>query len=134
MSSDPQVPSLDHYLTEARSRITILSPAEALRSVENGAVIVDVRPEANRRTEGVVPGSVWFDLTVLEWRAAASSPARDERLMDRPIIVMCNEGYSSSLAVDRLRHLGRTDAADLEGGFRAWKAVGLPVEEANPPS
>ena len=78
----------------------------------------------------MVPGSVFFPRNVLEWRCDPASPARDERVSDlgRKLIVMCDEGYQSSLAAANLRRLGFERATDLAGGFQAWRAAGLPVE------
>src|SRR6185436_20687395 len=113
----------DELLEEARRGLRRLAPADA------GAVLVDIRSELQRERDGVVPGSVFFPRNVLEWRCDPASPYRDERVSDasRTLIVMCDEGYQSSLAAANLRRLGFDDATDLDGGFRAWLAAGLPV-------
>ena len=119
---------VDALLAEARAGLVRLTPEEALRAQADGAVLVDVRPEANRRAEGAIPGAVVIERTVLEWRL---DPACEARLpmasYDLHVVVVCNEGYSTSLAAATLQQLGVDRATDLVGGFRAWKAAGLPV-------
>jgi rhodanese-related sulfurtransferase len=121
--------TIDDLMDEARSRLVRLDPEEAHRAQQAGAVLVDIRPEANRVTEGRLPGAVVVERTVLEWRL---DPACDAPLpfasYDLHVVVVCNEGYSSSLAASTLQDLGVHRATDLAGGFRAWKAAGLPVE------
>lgn len=94
------------------------------------AVIVDIREEERRARDGRVPGAVEIDRNVLEWRCAPDSDWRDERISDpeRVVVVMCNEGYQSSLAAATLQRLGLTEATDMDGGFQRWIADGLPVE------
>jgi rhodanese-related sulfurtransferase len=120
----------DDLLAEARRGLDRLVPAEAASAVAAGAVLVDIRSELQRERDGVVPGSVFFPRNVLEWRCDPESPARDERVCDRGtcLIVMCDEGYQSSLAAANLRRLGFERATDLAGGFRAWRAAGLLVD------
>jgi rhodanese-related sulfurtransferase len=119
----------EDLLAEARRGLDRLAPAEAASALSAGAVLVDVRSESQRERDGVVPGSVFFPRNVLEWRCDPASPARDERVSDlgRQLIVMCDEGYQSSLAAANLKRLGFERAADLAGGFQAWRAAGLPV-------
>jgi len=120
--------SIDALLADARAGLVRLTPEEALRAQADGAVLVDIRPEADRRAEGAIPGAVVVERTVLEWRL---DPACEARLpwtsYDLHVVVVCNEGYSSSLAAATLQQLGVDRATDLVGGFRAWKAAGLPV-------
>jgi rhodanese-related sulfurtransferase len=120
----------DELLAEARSELDRLEPGEAQTAMAAGAVLVDVRSELQRKRDGVVPGSVFFPRNVLEWRCDPESPARDRRVCDhgRLLIVMCDEGYQSSLAAASLRRLGFEHATDLAGGFQAWRAAGLPVD------
>jgi|SRR5215217_632604 len=117
-------------LAEARRDLDRLAPSEAASAMSAGAVLVDIRSELQRERDGIVPGSVFVPRNVLEWRCDPASPARDERVCDpaRRLIVMCDEGYQSSLAAANLRQLGFDRAADLAGGFQAWRAAGLPVE------
>jgi rhodanese-related sulfurtransferase len=95
-----------------------------------GAVLVDIRSEPQRARDGVVPGSVFVARNVLEWRADPASRWRDPRIADpsREVVVMCDEGYQSSLAAATLQQLGLRRATDLVGGFQAWRAAGLPVQ------
>lgn len=122
--------TVNDLLTEARTRLARLEPAEAAFAVSAGAVLVDVRSELQRERDGVVPGAVFVPRNVLEWRCDATSDACDERVSDtsRMLIVMCDEGYQSSLAAANLRRLGFAQATDLAGGFQAWRRAGLPVE------
>ena len=120
----------EDLLAEARSGLVRLDPPAAACAVEAGAVLVDIRSELQRECDGVVPGSVFFPRNVLEWRCDPASPARDERVCDpaRQLILMCDEGYQSSLAAANLKRLGFERATDLVGGFQAWRAAGLSVD------
>ena len=122
--------TIDDLLAEARSRITRLDPLAAAKAVEAGAALIDIRPEAQRRADGEIPGAILIDRNVLEWRLDPASAHRlpDVARRDRLIIVLCNEGYASSLAARSLQELGLQRATDLIGGFRAWHAAGLPIE------
>ena len=125
----PSRTTIDELLARARSGLDRLGPDEARAAVADGALLVDIRSESQRAADGVVPGAVWFARNVLEWRCDPASDARDERVggLDRHLIVMCDEGYQSSLAAATLQELGFARATDLAGGFRAWRAAGLPV-------
>jgi rhodanese-related sulfurtransferase len=121
--------SVDELLADARSRLRRLGPLEAATRMAAGAVLVDIRPAAQRAVEGSVPGALLVERNVLEWRF---DPASDARLplatgYDVEVIVLCSEGYTSSLAADALRSLGLHRATDVIGGFHAWVAVGLPA-------
>ena len=120
----------EDLLAEARSGLARLDPSPAAAALEAGAVLVDIRSELQRERDGVVPGSVFFPRNVLEWRCDPASPARDARVCDpaQHIILMCDEGYQSSLAAANLKRLGFERATDLAGGFQAWRAAGLPVD------
>lgn len=122
--------STDDLLSEARSRISRWSPGKAREAQEKGAIVIDARDSGDIEREGSIPGSVVIPLSALEWRVDPTSPFRQDEIVDAagPLIVVCNDGYSSSLAAARLRELGRFDAGDLIGGFRAWKLDGLPVD------
>jgi rhodanese-related sulfurtransferase len=119
---------IDELLGEARARLRRVGPLEALAAMDGGARLVDIRPIEQRRRDGEVPGALVIDRNVLEWRL---DPRGDHRIpevarFDVAIIVLCNEGYSSSLAAATLCEMG-LDATDLDGGFQAWRAAGLPV-------
>lgn len=96
-----------------------------------GALIVDIRPVDNRAAEGELPGALVIDRNVLEWRLDPSSPHHlpsvDASFSVRPVVVVCHEGYASSFAAASLQGVGLAGATDLEGGFAAWAAAGLPV-------
>jgi rhodanese-related sulfurtransferase len=127
--ADPPDSAIDRYLERARRRISMIEPARAAALRDEGAVLVDTRPIAQREAHGTIAGAVVIDRTVLEWRLDPTSPHRDARIdPDRPLIVFCQEGYSSSLAVAALVDLGVRHVHDLRGGFDAWRAAGLPIE------
>ena len=123
------MPTVDELLATARSTLARVSPAEAVEAVEHGAVLVDIRSDSQRDRDGVLPGAVHVPRNVLEWRADPSSEHRDPRIADPAwtVIVVCQEGYQSSLAAATLQALGLPRATDLIGGFEAWRAAGLSV-------
>jgi rhodanese-related sulfurtransferase len=116
----------DDLLAEARAAIGWRpGPADLAGLVAGGAFVVDIRPIAQRERDGELPGAAVVDRNVLEWRL---DPAGEHRLPDGPtagqvVVVVCNEGYASSLAAATLRRLG-LDATDLDGGFQAWRKLG----------
>ena len=121
--------SIDQVLAAARDRLVRLTPAEARAAWADGAVVVDIRPVAQRTAEGELPGALVIERNVLEWRF---DPASDARLpeatgYDVEVVVLCSEGYTSSLAADALRDLGLTRSTDVVGGYQAWAAAGLPT-------
>jgi rhodanese-related sulfurtransferase len=120
---------IDAVLDQARARIDRFTPEEARAAVTRGAVIVDTRPVEQRRLHGLVPDAVVIARNVLEWRCDPTSGYQDDRIAaaSGPVIVMCQEGYASSLAAATLRDVGVEGAADLAGGFEAWRDAGLPV-------
>ena len=126
--------TVDDLLADARRGLRRVDPHGANEATAAGGVLVDIRSEAQRARDGVVPGSVFIARNVLEWRADPASPWRDSRIADRgrEIVVMCDEGYQSSLAAATLQELGLERATDVIGGFQAWRAAGLPVEPERP--
>ncbi len=120
--------TIDQLLAEARSRLVRVGPLEAARRMAAGALLVDIRPAAQRAAEGEVPGALVVERNVLEWRFDPCSDARLPQATgyDLDVIVLCQEGYTSSLAADALRALGLAKATDVDGGFAAWVAAGLP--------
>jgi rhodanese-related sulfurtransferase len=121
--------TIDELLAGARARLVRATPAEVAALLEHGALVVDIRPADRRCEEGEIPGAVAVERNVLEWRL---DPASAHRLpavtgYDVPVVVVCNEGYASSLAAATLHDLGLVRATDMVGGFRAWVAAGLPV-------
>jgi len=124
--------TVDDLVDRARERLDRVGPVQARDAVASGAQLIDIRAESQRAADGVVPGATFVPRNVLEWRCDPGSPNRDPAIdgRSRRLIIMCNEGYQSSLAAATLHDLGLTDATDLDGGFQAWRAAGLPVEPA----
>jgi rhodanese-related sulfurtransferase len=124
--------TIDQVLARARIRLARLSPAQARAAAGDGAVLVDIRPAAQRAAEGEIPGAMLVERNVLEWRFDPASEARlSVARYDLQVIVVCSEGYTSSLAAAALQDLGLHLATDLAGGFRAWQAAGLPVTSSS---
>ena len=121
--------TLDDLFRQASARIDRLTPGEVRAEMAAGAVLVDIRARDNRVRDGIVPGSLHIPRTVLEWRADPDSPSRNAHVggLEGRVILICDQGYSSVLAAATLRDLGFSRAADLIGGFEAWRAAGLPV-------
>ena len=112
--------TVEDLLSAARARLDRLDPAGARAAVESGALLVDIRSESQRERDGVVPGAMFIPRNCLEWRVEQMQGATR-------VILMCDEGYQSSLAAATLCDLG-LDATDLAGGFQAWRTAGLRVE------
>jgi rhodanese-related sulfurtransferase len=113
--------AIERYLAAARASLDRVEPSDLEAAQADGALVVDIRPDANRMAEGELPGALVIERTVLEWRLDPTSPDRvTEAEPGRRVIVVCNEGYSSSLAARVLQELD-VDATDLVGGYRAWR-------------
>jgi rhodanese-related sulfurtransferase len=116
--------TIDQMLEAARGRILRLTPAEAESARSSGAVLVDIRPAA-QRVAGELPGALIIERNVLEWRFDSSSNARLPIAdYDLQVIVVCQEGYTSSLAAASLQDLGLHRATDVIGGYAAWLELG----------
>ena len=117
-------------LAAARQRLRRLGQAEALRAIRGGALLVDIRPQAQRAAEGTVAGALHVERNVLEWRFDPASEAMLPQATgyDQHVIIMCSRGYASSLAAASLQDLGLVNATDLAGGFLAWADAGLPCQ------
>jgi rhodanese-related sulfurtransferase len=116
--------TIEQILAEARARLDRVTAAALTGEVAGGAVLVDIRPLEQRQRDGELPGALVIDRNVLEWRLDPASPdAIPEAGYDRRVIVVCNEGYSSSLAAATLRDIGVARATDLIGGFQEWIRV-----------
>lgn len=124
-SDSPATLTIDELLLESRMGLERVHASDLEREMAAGALVVDTRPVGQRDRDGDLPGAVVIDRNVLEWRLDPSSPHRLPIADDpaRRIVVVCNEGYSSSLAAHTLRRLGLTRATDLIGGFQAWAAL-----------
>lgn len=119
----------DALLDAARQRLRRVDAVAAHTAQRDGALIVDTRPAEQRRADGHIPGAVVIDRNVLEWRfdPGGAHRAPEAAGVDQHIVVVCNEGFASSLAAASLQELGLRNATDLIGGFQAWRAAGLPV-------
>lgn len=126
----PERQTVNDLLAASRARIQRLAPADALAASRNGAILIDTRCAEQRVDSGIIPGSIHIPLSVLFWRLDPASGSSRAELTDpeRQVILLCAHGYSSSIAAATLRDLGFSRAADVEGGFEAWKAAGLPIE------
>jgi rhodanese-related sulfurtransferase len=125
----PGALGIAEILEAARARLHRVTPEQAYAEAGNGAVLVDIRPAAQRAAEGEIPGAIIIERNVLEWRL---DPRSAHRLplasYGLRVIVVCSEGYTSSLAAASLLDLGIVGATDLDGGFRAWEGAGFPVK------
>ncbi len=121
---------IDDVLETSRLGIRRVDPIDLQRLQAQGAFVVDVRAERYRRSEGHIPGAVVVERNVLEWRLDPTSGYRMTHgpRKDQLVIVVCNEGFASSLVARDLRQIGFLRASDLIGGFRAYAAAGLPTE------
>ena len=121
--------TVDDLLTRARDGMRRLDPEQTRAAVAAGALLIDTRTDVQRRAQGSLPGAIVIDRTVLEWRLDTASPNRIPEATghDVTVIVVCRQGYSSSLAAASLRALGLVNATDLAGGVEAWLAAGLPT-------
>ena len=127
--------AVDAMLNQARADLERVTPQEAEQLRHEGALLVDIRPHANRAAEGEIPGAVPVERIVLEWRLAPDSEWRLPGITaDTLVILFCNDSYASSLAARDLQRLGLPRATDLIGGFRAWAAAGLPTEPGGRPA
>lgn len=122
----PSLPAIDAVLADARRRIEPRVEAGQLTAeMRRGALVVDIRPESQRARDGELAGAVVIERNVLEWRLDPSSPDRipSADRADVRVIVVCDEGYASSLAAASLRQLGLRDVTDLAGGYQAWRRL-----------
>jgi rhodanese-related sulfurtransferase len=128
--SEHRPSAIDWLLETERAGYRRLQPAEAHAAMRTGGILIDTRSHEQRTAGGVVPGSVRIHRNVLEWRVDPTSPHRDPRVAAAtgPIMILCEQGYSSSLAAATLVRLGVDRATDVVGGFEAWRGAGLPVE------
>jgi rhodanese-related sulfurtransferase len=117
-------------LARARAGLTRLDPAGADQARRDGAVLIDIRAESQIARDGTIPGALVIGRNVLEWRLDPASEHRHPQApdLDDHVIVVCHEGYQSSLVAAMLQQFGFARATDLEGGFQAWRSAGLPVD------
>jgi rhodanese-related sulfurtransferase len=126
---------IDEILAAARARLRRLDPEPAHLAYRSGALLVDIRPAGQRAAHGTVPGALAVERNVLEWRFDPRCPARLPQAVDYdvPVVILCQEGYTSSLAAAALQDLGLHRATDVVGGFAAWRIAGLPTLGPTPP-
>jgi rhodanese-related sulfurtransferase len=122
-------PGIDEYPERVRQGLERIGPHEAFEAAADGALLVDIRYQALRERDGLIPGALVVERNELEWRLDPQGSHRLPEAVghDLRIVVICNEGYASSLAALSLHQLGLRRATDLVGGFQAWKSAGLPV-------
>ncbi|RKE22361.1 rhodanese-like domain-containing protein [Streptomyces sp. TLI_171] len=125
--------TVDQLVAKAREGLDRPGPERARAAVARGARLVDIRPAAQRAREGEIPGALIIERNVLEWRLDPTGSHRIPEAVDHEVewIVVCSEGYASSLAAASLRELGLRRATDLDGGFVAWAAAGLPTRSVD---
>ena len=130
MSTAQSHKTVDVLLAEARALLPDRpTPSEAYDLVAAGALLIDIRGDDQRRRDGLIPGAVLVARNSLEWRCDPTSQWRDAAIYDHDqhILLICDQGFGSSLAAANLQHLGMHRATDVQGGFQAWRAAGLPV-------
>nr|WP_202542338.1 rhodanese-like domain-containing protein [Streptomyces sp. SID2563] len=128
VSDEPR--GIDELLERVRAGYERLGPREAREAAAEGALLVDIRYAELRERDGLIPGALVIERNELEWRLDPRGSHRVPEAVDHGlrVVVICNEGYASSLAAESLHRLGLYRATDLVGGFQAWRAAGLPVE------
>jgi rhodanese-related sulfurtransferase len=121
--------TVHELLAEARSGLDRVTPEQALEAMREGGVLVDVRSPDERREHGAIPDTLELPLSVVLWRLDPAEPAGGAPVpLDARVMLVCRQGYCSSLAAAQLRELGFVHATDVIGGAEAWVAAGLPVE------
>jgi rhodanese-related sulfurtransferase len=131
VASEPEPTSADRLLELARAALVRLTPREAIQAAERGDLLIDIRPVEQRQEAGLIPGAHIVSRNALEWRLDPRSAHRNPELArtECKLILICDEGYQSSLAAATLRSFG-LDATDIIGGAQAWLRTGLPIEKA----
>lgn len=133
--SDPRsFKTVDQLLDDARASLPRrVLPRELLHAQQEGALLIDIRSDDQIRADGLIPGATVIPRNSLEWRCDPTSAWRHSEIRSHQqrLIIVCNEGFQSSLAAATLQELGMHRATDLEGGFLAWRQAGLPVVPAN---
>ena len=126
--------TIDELLADAQRRLTRLDPAQALHAMRAGAALIDIRADSQIARDGIIAGALVIPRNVLEWRLDPASQHRHPCAphLDEHVILLCNDGYQSSLAAATLQHLGFARATDVAGGFQAWRAAGLPMGQPGP--
>ena len=122
--------AIARHLARAREGLSRISARQAFDEMREGALLVDTRTFEQRRVQGDVPGALCIDRTVFEWRLDPTGPWCIPQVTgpEARIIVLCRQGFSSSLAAASLQSIGLHNATDIVGGFEAWREAGLPVD------
>jgi rhodanese-related sulfurtransferase len=130
----PHRVTIDELLERARAALVRVDPPAAAAALDGGATLIDIRADSQIAADGLVPGALVIARNVLEWRLDPDCPYRhpDAPGLDDHVILMCNEGYQSSLAAATLQEIGFSRVTDLDGGFQAWRAAGLAVAPVEP--
>ena len=131
---DPSMSAVDRILSQARAGLDRVAVEDLAAEMADGALVVDTRPVEQRSRDGELPGALVVDRNVLEWRLDPTCPHRIPEVTERArrIILVCNEGYSSSLAAASLQRLGLSRATDLIGGFQEWARASSQLEGPAP--
>jgi rhodanese-related sulfurtransferase len=121
--------AVDRLLAQARRSLRRVHAEQAKQLYDDGGLLIDIRPAAQRAEFGEIPGALIIERNNLEWRLDPAGLHRIPEAEDanRPVVIVCQEGYASSLAAASLLQMGRTEVTDLAGGFVAWKSAGLPT-------
>lgn len=121
--------AIDRLLARARAGLDRVTPERLADEAAAGALVVDIRSAEQRNRDGALPGAIVIDRNVLEWRLDPTCPHHLPEITgpEQRVIVVCNEGYGSSLAAATLRELGLARATDLDGGFQAWLSYWTPA-------
>jgi rhodanese-related sulfurtransferase len=122
--------TVEQLLAAARAQLERLTPDEAHAAMGEGAQLIDIRSDRQRASDGVIPGARFVSRNVLEWRLDPGCPHCDPFLAhgEHPLVLICDEGYQSSLAAATVRPFGQRPVTDVVGGFQAWRTAGLPVQ------
>jgi rhodanese-related sulfurtransferase len=134
-SEHPDVVGIDAVLAQARAGLCRLTPYQTLAvQQQRGALVIDTRTASQRRDQGELPGALVIDRTILEWRLDPTSPSRipEATCFDIEVVIVCREGYSSSIAAASLQTVGLVRATDMIGGVDAWRRAGLPLRHVGP--
>jgi rhodanese-related sulfurtransferase len=131
MTTEVARTTIDELLDNARRCLTRLDPTGALEAMRSGATLIDIRSESQIARDGTIAAALVVPRNTLEWRLDPASPHRHPHAPDLNghVILICDEGYQSSLAAATLRQLGFARATDIDGGFQAWRAAGLPLQQ-----
>jgi rhodanese-related sulfurtransferase len=123
--------AVDELLAQARQHLVRVDAHQAKRIFDDGGLLIDIRPAAQRTEFGEIPGALIIERNNLEWRLDPQGSHRILEAVDpsRPVVIVCQEGYASSLAAASLVQLGRTNTTDLAGGFVAWQAAGYRITD-----